>query len=78
MMNGCFIPKRTTSRDMVLGTTDDHKVIMEKLIGDKAGQLWIIEPTKCRKRAFTIKNFESNLILTATSSKIIEVKGIYF
>ena len=65
---------QNNSKTKVLGAKGDGKVILQDLEEDKAHQLW----KKGELDAdgfFTLENFKVSKILTATSSKSLELKG---
>ena len=62
------------SKQRVLGTTSDGKVILEHIEEGKIEQLWKKgEPNA--EGYFTLENNKVPMVLTAISSRILEIKG---
>ena len=62
------------SKQRVLGTTSDSKVILEDIEEGKIEQLWKKgEPNA--EGYFTLENYKVPMVLTAISSRILEIKG---
>ena len=67
------------TKSQVLGT-EGNEVTMEKLTHNNQKQMWEISNKGLSKneKYFILKNFASQKVLTAVSTKSLQIKGTYF